>query len=454
MNEIKEYIELTYSEGLEKWCKNNLSISNPEFYKKLRMGFWIGNTPQKINFYEVIGNKIRVPYGCIYKLERFLRNAKDYTIPKHDISIDGEISLYDYQENAVHSVNKRCGIIKAPAGSGKTQIGIALIKKIGVRALWLTHTKDLLNQSKKRYQFYFGKDGVGTITNGKVNIGNKVTFATVQTMAKLDLPKYKNEFDLIIVDECHNVVGSPTKVQRFYKVLNNLNARYKYGLTATLHRSDGLVEATKSILGDVIVEISEEEVKGKILDVGIKKIDTGLKNDNVYLNFDGTISWNKLISYLCNSENRNKKIINTLIKDSNNSSLILSDRVQHLVDLRNLLPKKLKDKSVILSSRTKKEDREKAIADMKNGNKKYMFATYSLAKEGLDIPRLERLYMTTPKSDYAVVIQSIGRVARTFKGKNKPIAYDFVDDIGLLQKKYKDRWRHYRKINCYEVLDE
>ena len=451
MNEIKEYIELTYSESLEKWCKNNLSISNPEFYKKLRMGFWIGNTPAKINFYEVIGNKIRVPYGCIYKLEQFLRNAKDHTIPKHNISIDDEISLYDYQENAVHSVNKRCGIIKAPAGSGKTQIGIALIKKIGVRSLWLTHTKDLLNQSKKRYQFYFGKDGVGTITNGKVNIGNKVTFATVQTMAKLDLPKYKNEFDLIIVDECHNVVGSPTKVQRFYKVLNNLNARYKYGLTATLHRSDGLVEATKSILGDVIVEISEEEVKGKILDVGIKKIDTGLKNDNTYLNFDGTINWNKLISYLCNSENRNKKIINTLIKDSNNSSLILSDRVQHLVDLRNLLPKKLKDKSVILSSRTKKEDREKAIADMKNGNKKYMFATYSLAKEGLDIPRLERLYMTTPKSDYAVVIQSIGRVARTFKGKNKPIAYDFVDDIGLLQKKYKDRWRHYRKINCYEV---
>lgn len=453
MNEIKEYIELAYSESLEKWCKNNLSVSNPEYYKKLRMGLWIGNTPQKINFYEVIGNKIRAPYGCIYKLEQFLRNAKDYTIPKHGISIDGEISLYDYQEDAVHSVNKRCGIIKAPAGSGKTQIGIALIKKIGVRALWLTHTKDLLSQSKKRYQFYFGKDGVGTITNGKVNIGNKVTFATVQTMAKLDLPKYKNEFDLIIVDECHNVVGSPTKVQRFYKVLNNLNARYKYGLTATLHRSDGLVEATKSILGDVIVEISEEEVKGKILEVGIKKIDTGLKNDDIYLNFDGTISWNKLISYLCNSENRNKKIINTLIKDSNNSSLILSDRVQHLVDLRNLLPKELKDKSVILSSKSKKEDREKAIADMGNGSKKYMFATYSLAKEGLDIPRLERLYMTTPKSDYAVVIQSIGRIARTFKGKNKPIAYDFVDDIGLLQKKYKDRWRHYKKINCYEVID-
>lgn len=454
MNEIREYIELDYTENLENWCSNNLSISNPEYYKKLKMNFWLGNTPMKINFYEVIGNKIRVPYGCLYKLEKFLINAKDNTVPSYKISIDNEISLYDYQENAVHAINKRCGIIKAPAGSGKTQIGIALIKRLGYRALWLTHTKDLLNQSKKRYQIYFGKNGVGTITGGKVNIGKKVTFATVQTMAKLDLPKYKDIFDVIIVDECHNVVGTPTKVQRFYKVLNNLNARYKYGLTATLHRSDGLVEVTKAILGDVIVEISEEEVKGKILDVGIKKINTGLKDSNIYLNFDGTINWNKLIAYLCNSDNRNKKIINTLIKDFNNSSLILSDRVQHLVDLRHLLPKELKKKSVILSSKSKKEEREKAIKDMQNGEKLYMFATYSLAKEGLDIPRLDRLYLTTPKSDYAVVVQSIGRIARTFKGKKEPIAYDFVDNIGLLQKKYKDRWGHYKKINCYEVLNE
>lgn len=454
MKEIKEYIELNNSRTLENWCINNLSISNPEYYKKLKMGFWLGNTPQRINFYEIVGDKIRIPYGCLYKLEQFLLRAVDHTKPKYEIEIKEDIDLYDYQEKAVNSINKRCGIIKAPAGSGKTQIGIALIKRLGYKALWLTHTKDLLNQSKRRYQQYFGRDGVGTITEGKVNIGKKVTFATVQTMSRLDLPKYKNEFDVVIVDECHNVVGTPTKLQMFYKVLNNLNARYKYGLTATLHRSDGLVEATKSILGDVIVEISEEEVKGKILDVGIKRIDTGLKEDDIYLNFDGTTDWIKLIAYICNSEKRNKKIVDTLIKNKDKSSLILSDRIEHLKDLRMLLPEEMREKSTLITGTTNKKVREKAILDMQDGNKKYMFATYSLAKEGLDIPRLERLYMTTPKSDYAVVIQSIGRIARTFKGKDNPVAYDFVDDIGLLQKKYKDRWRHYRKISCYEVLNE
>ena len=90
---------------------------------------------------------------------------------------------------------------------------------------------------------------------------------------------------------------------------------------------------------------------------------------------------------------------------------------------------------------------------MRSGKKKYLFATYSLAKEGLDIPRLERLYLTTPQSDYAVVTQSIGRIARRFNGKSEPIAYDFVDDIGFLVKKYKKRCSIYKKNKCYFVED-
>lgn len=42
----------------------------------------------------------------------------------------------------------------------------------------------------------------GTITEGKVNIGKGITFATIQTMCKLDLSRYKDFWDVIIVDEC------------------------------------------------------------------------------------------------------------------------------------------------------------------------------------------------------------------------------------------------------------
>jgi superfamily II DNA or RNA helicase len=117
----------------------------------------------------------------------------------------------------------------------------------------------------------------------------------------------------------------------------------------------------------------------------------------------------------------------------------------------------VKDKAVMISGKmtTKKgkAEREQAIEDMRTGEKKYLFATYSLAKEGLDVPRLERLFLTTNQKDYAVITQSIGRVARTFEGKADPIVYDFVDDIGYLVKSYKKRCSTYKKNNCYFVED-
>lgn len=104
-----------------------------------------------------------------------------------------------------------------------------------------------------------------------------------------------------------------------------------------------------------------------------------------------------------------------------------------------------------MTSKKGKADREKAIEDMRSGKKKYLFATYALAKEGLDIPCLERLFLITPQKDYAVITQSIGRIARVHEGKADPIAYDFVDNIAYLVKSYKKRCTTYRKNGCYFV---
>ena len=106
-----------------------------------------------------------------------------------------------------------------------------------------------------------------------------------------------------------------------------------------------------------------------------------------------------------------------------------------------------------MTTKKGKAAREQALEDMRSGKKKYLFATYSLCKEGLDIPRLERLYMASPVKDYTVVVQSIGRIARTFEGKAKPICYDFVDDIAYLVKSYKKRCTTYRKNGCYFVKE-
>ena len=106
-----------------------------------------------------------------------------------------------------------------------------------------------------------------------------------------------------------------------------------------------------------------------------------------------------------------------------------------------------------MTSKTGKAERKQAIEDMREGNLRYLFATYSLAKEGLDIPRLDRLFMVTPQKDSAVIVQSVGRVARTFPGKEQPVVYDYVDAIRSMQKAFKTRCTSYRKIDC-EIKEE
>ena len=436
----------------------NLRLRNPEYDKKVRMHFWLGITPEYLWLYQRHGDKLVLPYGVLRKILPMV-NTDDIESAfqvAEKIDYSCEVPLYDYQEKAVEEVYwKQYGILQSAAGSGKTQMGIALIAKLGKRALWVTHTKDLLTQSKQRAEQYMDKSLLGTITEGKVSIGKGITFATVQTMCNLDLAQYKDYWDVIIVDECHRVAGTPTAVSQFSKVLNALAARHKYGLSATVHRSDGLIQATFALLGDVVYTVPTEAVADKIMKVGICPVPTGIGLSRACLNTDGTLNYAKLIGYLTESEVRNTLIVTYLIASYNRPSLILSDRLGHLETLMSMLPPEMQKDAVMVSGKmtTKKgkAEREQAIADMRSGVKKYLFATYSLAKEGLDIPCLERLYMATPQKDYAVITQAIGRIARTSPSKADPICFDFVDDIQFLVKAYKKRCTTYRKNGAYFV---
>ena len=449
------------SKEILSWCNQHLKLNNPEYAKKVRMGFWVGNTPQHLFLYEVHGDEILLPYGTLKQIQPLIKDSvvrSDFRPIIRDIDYGERVPLYPYQEQAVTVVkNGLYGILQSKAGSGKTQMGIALIKEWGRRALWVTHTKDLLDQSKERALRYMDKSLIGTITEGKVNIGKGVTFATVQTLSNLDLSQYKDMWDVIIVDECHRVCGSPTQLTMFAKVLNSLSARHKYGLSATVHRADGMIQATFALIGDVVYTVPDEAVADKVMQVGVKPIGTGIKLTPECLNTDGTLNYAKLITYLTNCFTRNICIIDELIDQKGKSCLVLSDRLDHLEKLMDMLPDDMRSQAAMISGKmtTKKgkAEREKAIEDMRVGTKKYLFATYSLAKEGLDVPRLERLFMVTPQKDYAVITQSIGRIARTYDGKADPVVFDFVDDVGYLVKSYKKRCSTYRKNECYFITE-
>ena len=446
------------SKELLKWCQANLKLRNPEYDTKLRMHFYLGKTPQYLYLYELRGDKLVLPFGVLRDIAKLvpLEDAFFQFQKAERVDYNCEVPLYDYQQKAVEEVYwKQYGILQSAAGSGKTNMAIALIAKLGKRALFLVHTRDLLMQAKQRAEQYMNPSLLGTITEGKVNIGKGITFATVQTMCNLDLAQYKDYWDVIIVDECHRVSHSPTTVTQYGKVLNALAARHKYGLTATVHRADGLIKSTFALIGEVIYEVPREAVADKIMNVGICPIPTGVRATRKCLNTDGTLNYARMINYLCENEERNRLIVECITADRDKPGLILSGRLEQLETLMRMLPSDMQKDAVMVSgnmtTKLEKAAREQALVDMRSGAKKYLFATYPLAREGLDIPCLERLYMGSPQKDFSVITQSIGRIARIADGKADPVVYDFVDEIPQLVKAYNKRCTTYRKNGCYFV---
>lgn len=437
------------------WCKKNMVLANPDYAKKVRMHLWLGNTPQKLYLMQWDGDTLVLPYGCLNTVLSMgeCEVINDLPVPK-EVDFGCSVPLYDYQEAAKEAMLKAYyGILQSPAGSGKTQVGIALAAALGRKTLWLTHTRDLLSQSKNRAEQYMSPSLTGTITEGRVQIGKAITFATVQTMCNLDLGRYRDVWDCIIVDECHRVAGTPTSVTQFSKVLNSLAARHKYGLSATVHRADGMIAATYALLGQIAYQVPDAAVSEKVMTVSVLPRPTHQGLSREFLDTDGTIIYAKLVNFLADRYDRNKLIAADLVENRNHYNLILSDRLSHLEYLMKHLPHDLRDQAVMvdgkMTSKKAKAMREQAIEDMRQGRKRYLFATYSLAKEGLDIPRLDRLYLATPQKDYAVITQSIGRIARTFEGKAKPVVYDYVDEgIQYLVRSYKKRCATYRKCGC------
>ena len=85
------------------------------------------------------------------------------------------------------------------------------------------------------------------------------------------------------------------------------------------------------------------------------------------------------------------------------------------------------------------------------GQARILFATYQLAKEGLDIPCLDRLVLATPTRNKVIVQQSIGRIQRPAPGKTEALVIDLVDEkTPQLLVQHKQRRTLYRKMNITE----
>ena len=452
------------SHELIQWCKDNLRLPNPEYYKKQAMGKWTGNTPEFFDLYERVGWDIYLPFGCAREVYRVFgpeMSFKALYSPIRSVDYKSSINPYPYQERAIRAAQSlKNGIVVMPCGAGKTQTALEIIARVGGQALWLTHTQDLLNQSLSRAKSVLGilNKSYGTITGGKVNIGYGITFATVQTMAKLDLAQYRNAWDIVIVDECHKAVGSPTRVMQFYKVLSNLSCRYKIGLTATPKRADGLEKSMFALLGGVIHEVSRQDVAETTCRVQVETVSTAYTpNIDAVLAGDGTLNYSALVDDMIHDEARFVTVMDRLaeIPYSENKVLVLANRIEYLEKMCENYVERQIGNAVCLSSmgnsKAAKTERKDALRALDIGELDCVFATYQLAKEGLDIPNLRYVVFATPEKDETTVMQAAGRVGRKADGKDHGTVIDFVDDFGMYKGWAKKRKGYYRKLD-YDIL--
>jgi superfamily II DNA or RNA helicase len=284
----------------------------------------------------------------------------------------------------------------------------------------------------------------GTIQEGKWDIKD-VTIGMVQSLNRPLEKSFIDQFGLVLLDEAHHCPA-----YTFQKLVNQFPARYRYGLTATPERRDGLSFVLKAVMGRVIHEIDREHLfaNGEIIEPLIKVAHTNFYMPEVQ-------SYGAMITAIIEDEDRNDYLLKFVSEEAQagHFCLVLSERIDHIYALWeqfSIIAPNIK--STAITSRTPKKQRDSALAAMKQGNIQVLFAT-KLADEGLDIPRLDRLFLTCPIRSVNKVNQQIGRILRKFPGKKNAVVYDFRDSlVSLAESQYHTRLKQvYRDFDVVEI---
>jgi hypothetical protein len=144
----------------------------------------------------------------------------------------GYLTLYDNQIEAVKILlNNTNGIIKSPTGSGKTEILIAYLKLTKLKSLIIVNSIDLAKQTYERC-LQANLDS-GIVQGQNINENHKVVIATIQSSHKL-----KNNYDCVIVDECHQISSD------YIDLLSKEMFLYRFGFSATPLTKDKIKNIT------------------------------------------------------------------------------------------------------------------------------------------------------------------------------------------------------------------
>jgi len=383
-----------------------------------------------------------------YGIEKFGK-ADQNILPKgKDIDIKFSLNLKDEQKiPAEHTIKayyeKGGGILSLPCGFGKTILALYFISVLKKKTIVIVHKEFLMNQWIERIKFALPDAKIGIVQGDKCEIENSdIVIGMLQTLSMKEFPQETfDDIGHVIIDECHRI---PSRV--FSKALMKINSNYMLGLSATPNRKDGLTKVLKFYIGDIIYSVKSNEKN--IVKVDRYLLNSDDKNYNKEMvNFRGQVQMPTMVNNIANCSKRTRLIMDKVIYEvklnDTRQFLILSDRKQHLEDMYKIAQQEGITSVGYYVGGMKKEKLKE------NESCRILLGTYPMANEGLDIPSLNALVLSTPKSD---IIQSIGRICRMKHENIQPLIIDIVDQFSIFENQSKKRFNVYKKKK-YQIED-
>ena len=244
------------------------------------------------------------------------------------------------------------------------------------------------------------------------------------------------------MDECHHAASNTSM-----ELLQKINAKYVYGVSATPKRGDSLDRIIYMLLGPLrhrftaLERAKEQGIGHYFVPRYTRVVDTAESKDNI----------NKAYNLISTSKVRNEMIIDDVITcvARKQTPVILTRFKEHAKFLHDALKEKADHVFLLYGDNSDKENAEIRVKlkQIPENESLILVATGQKIGEGFDFPRLDVLMLAAPVSFEGRLEQYVGRLNRDYVGKEAVYVYDYIDShVRYFDKMYAKRLRTYRKM--------
>lgn len=316
------------------------------------------------------------------------------------------------------------GIIKAPTGSGKTILQLALLSCYPkLNSLILAHLSSIVTQTAEELHKFGFKDiqimGAG---HQRAPLRGKILVSTMQTFKRLDPNEYSDYFHMVIVDEAHHVT---TTTGTYGTILKNLVAPIRLGFTATLPTAEEAKFSMEGLLGPVIGDLTIQEAGelGILATPKIRLVKSRYNNRIHDLKRYQDVYQEGIVG----NRSRNRQIVDVIKEytEQGKTALVIVQYIEHGQSIQDLAASHGINARFVRGE-TEGETREK-IKKMFIRKRIPCVITTAVWREGINIPTLDVLINAAGGKSELMTLQAIGRGLRKTDEKDEVIIVDFFD---------------------------